>query len=59
MEQSYTKRTITFILPSHLGDRFLNRNECEFIQGKSPNGEMMVVEEKIKTQTNEKRDKAN
>ena len=44
-ENGYIKRTITFLAPSNLGDRYLNRLEMDFHETK--NG-IMVVEEKVK-----------
>lgn len=61
MEQGYFKRTITFIIPSQAGDKFLNRNDWDFITGRGSysGGEIMIVEEKIKSKEDEKRDKTN
>ncbi len=44
--QGFMKKTITFLVPTHLGDRYLNKEECDFHETKD--GEFVIVEEKPK-----------
>lgn len=46
--EGFVKKTITFLVPTHLGDRYLNKDECDFHETKD--GKMVVVEEKNENQ---------
>lgn len=45
-EQGYIKKTITFLVPTQCGDRFLNKDDFKFHETKS--GKMVIVEELTK-----------
>lgn len=43
-EQGYIKKTVILYIKTSVGDRWKNREECEFVELKGNNG--FVVEEK-------------
>lgn len=45
-EQGYIKKTITFLVPTQVGDKWMNRDDYDFLEVK--NKDVIIVEEKQK-----------
>lgn len=45
--QGFVKKTVIFLVPTHIGDRFLNKEEFEFMETRGNDG-WVIVNEKEK-----------